>query len=811
MSYLPIARTLPQYDQTNWYIKAYTQGTTTPISIATDQTGGTTYAKVPLDSLGFPVTNLVGGSYFIPHIDRAYDLWLFPTAADADANDTTGAIQLADNITGDASSTYTSLATLKASTSTSGTAYVTGKVTAGDGYEGRFVWVSGDQSARVTADTMDYVWVAPDYDSTGASGAWKRDEGTAITLAGLKLFAGVGGTVNVMGRTTVGDGYEGTFDWIAGDKTTEVDADTFSAIWVESSVTGYDKTVGAYLRRFSQWHPIDPRWFVSNTTPGTTDMTSALNAAYLTGKRVLYPEEKMRVTGTVTVPADAVSIGAGFTSNYANPVRDGGSQVVVDVSTTDNVFELSGTALQGYGASFHGIRFTSHSNVASSDLSAQTINLFSLNNVFQVKFSQCVFEHLNVTNVIDTLNNCNVVSIDNCNAALIGDTTGALKTLTGGYTYGAFANLDNAPDSWVDTCFIEACGNYGVILASNSKIYNSFIDLNGYGVQLNGNNCKIEGGSIKLNQYRAVVTNANAKGWIISNVSIKYNNYQNATGTVDNTFAIRLNSGNTGWKIVNVDAVDEIIATHPSKTELQNFIHLGAASNSGEITNVSIGDTATSGERIYDPNGNIAAGLVRINELNISGTTKSSKGLVVPADSYINVDNSYVSGASGTVAVTGENDSCARGVVISKSSGTLYSCGKQSIGPKVITDSAPTTIVNKSGGANGGAVGISGFAFPVAFSHGGTGLENLNIVTLPDRASGRISVIYGNSGSDSFVLTGTLKWDGTTLTTDIVTHNSGFGVPSLVNNTGTLSVSVIKATTQSGSMLVDFSGLWVEV
>lgn len=49
-----------------------------------------------------------------------------------------------------------------------------GRTTAGDGGQGFFRWVSGDQSANVTADTQTGVWVPPDSDATGASGAWKR-------------------------------------------------------------------------------------------------------------------------------------------------------------------------------------------------------------------------------------------------------------------------------------------------------------------------------------------------------------------------------------------------------------------------------------------------------------------------------------------------------------------------------------------------------------------------------------------------------------------------------------------------------------
>lgn len=53
------------------------------------------------------------------------------------------------------------------------TVYLVGRTTPGDGGEGHFRWVSGDQSANVTADTQSGIWVAGT-DGTGVGGAWKR-------------------------------------------------------------------------------------------------------------------------------------------------------------------------------------------------------------------------------------------------------------------------------------------------------------------------------------------------------------------------------------------------------------------------------------------------------------------------------------------------------------------------------------------------------------------------------------------------------------------------------------------------------------
>lgn len=98
MAFAPIAFTLPQYeDFSNYWVKAFEQGTTTPKVMAIDPSGSPTVAKLELDAQGFPRT--VGNALVIPYIDGAYDLWMFPTEAEADANDTSNAVQLADNMT----------------------------------------------------------------------------------------------------------------------------------------------------------------------------------------------------------------------------------------------------------------------------------------------------------------------------------------------------------------------------------------------------------------------------------------------------------------------------------------------------------------------------------------------------------------------------------------------------------------------------------------------------------------------------------------------------------------------------------------
>jgi len=99
MALSPIAFIAPNYrDFKNYWLKAYEQGTTTPLSMALDSAGAVTVAKLELNKDGF--LESAGGSLVIPYIDGAYDAFLFPTEAEADANDTVNAEQVADNITG---------------------------------------------------------------------------------------------------------------------------------------------------------------------------------------------------------------------------------------------------------------------------------------------------------------------------------------------------------------------------------------------------------------------------------------------------------------------------------------------------------------------------------------------------------------------------------------------------------------------------------------------------------------------------------------------------------------------------------------
>jgi hypothetical protein len=97
MAFSAVAFIAPNYrDFKNYWLKAYNPGTTTPKVMALDGSGTVQVAKLQLNANGFIVS--AGQALVVPYIDGPYDLWLFPTSTEADANDTSSAKRVADNI-----------------------------------------------------------------------------------------------------------------------------------------------------------------------------------------------------------------------------------------------------------------------------------------------------------------------------------------------------------------------------------------------------------------------------------------------------------------------------------------------------------------------------------------------------------------------------------------------------------------------------------------------------------------------------------------------------------------------------------------
>lgn len=156
MAFAPIAFTIPNYrDFKNYWLKAYVPGaTTTPKLMATDATGLTTVAKFELNKDGFPVT--AGDALITPYIAGRYDLWAFPTEAEADANDTINAERFAIDVLAPPTDGVTVAQTLAEATADPGAAAgQTVRIT--DRANGLFGWLTGETpntSTIVAHDTL---------------------------------------------------------------------------------------------------------------------------------------------------------------------------------------------------------------------------------------------------------------------------------------------------------------------------------------------------------------------------------------------------------------------------------------------------------------------------------------------------------------------------------------------------------------------------------------------------------------------------------------------------------------------------------
>jgi hypothetical protein len=106
MSLSPVAFIAPSYtDFKGRWIKFYEPGTTTAKIIYIDPAGVASAAKVQINADGFIVS--AAAAIVVPYLVGSYDAYIFVTEADADANDTSGAERIADNIAGSVSDIQT--------------------------------------------------------------------------------------------------------------------------------------------------------------------------------------------------------------------------------------------------------------------------------------------------------------------------------------------------------------------------------------------------------------------------------------------------------------------------------------------------------------------------------------------------------------------------------------------------------------------------------------------------------------------------------------------------------------------------------
>jgi hypothetical protein len=153
------------------------------------------------------------------------------------------------------------LAALKAfavPTNTNTSVYMMGTTTAGDGGQGIFVWDSSDLSTEVAADPSAEVYVPPNSDATGASGAWVRQYPAADYVS---------------------------FDDTAGNYTATTVESALAEIYkntahLPSSTNGYKFVVGVLRNTGSGWYVLDDGGHIPLNISSVDDSTGDIVLTY---------------------------------------------------------------------------------------------------------------------------------------------------------------------------------------------------------------------------------------------------------------------------------------------------------------------------------------------------------------------------------------------------------------------------------------------------------------------------------------------------------------------------------------------------
>lgn len=187
MAHYPISLFLPQWHvggvpASGYVLKAYQDGTSTLLQMATDNGGGTLVNTITLNAEGYPA---VSSNPVIPHVDQAYKLSLYPSQAAADAN--SGAVWTIDNLT-----PYTISSNLAFSGNT-----MTSTNTNGD------IILDPDGTGEIHLNATTNI-ITADCQSLQIGGVAASGQGSAIASAAtVNLTAATGEYVHITGTTTI--------------------------------------------------------------------------------------------------------------------------------------------------------------------------------------------------------------------------------------------------------------------------------------------------------------------------------------------------------------------------------------------------------------------------------------------------------------------------------------------------------------------------------------------------------------------------------------------------------------------------------
>ena len=307
--------------------------------------------------------------------------------------------------------------------------YMEGRASAGDGGAGWFIWRSGDQSTNVTNDANNGVWVPPDSDNTGASGAWER----ADNIVTAKMFGATGdGTTDDLAAMNK------AVAWLnAADKRTLVLTDgTYQLSGDIDAITGADKSmvhVGAHAAELRVSTSVTDGKIIKIGDGGSTATA-----------RVVIQGIDMELEETTGTSGAAITVD-GANDIMIRDVRVLEIASLVRIGETDSCARLTMENIKG------------------------TFNGASNGNIIHVeKATGCRFKDLHIT---DTLNSTgsmvHIVPTDLCDTFWFED----MHVWTSGYSdYGVYIDIaaGDCVNVWFDDCVFDKSEVSGYHLVANS-------------------------------------------------------------------------------------------------------------------------------------------------------------------------------------------------------------------------------------------------------------------------------------------------------------------------------------------------------
>lgn len=261
--------------------------------------------------------------------------------------------------------------------------FVVSRSSVGDGGHGWFAWRSGDQSANITADPGEGVWVPPDSDATGASGAWQR------LVAGVyraEWFGAVGG-----GTTDDQSALQNAVNYLNSETNGAILELGHGQFLLGSTLT---LKANVKLRGQGEYPGI---WKLNSTqateilvdTGVTTGITSSQNDVGLEGivvvrKGLAYPQDATAVSGWsgtgISMSATGVSLRNMMVAGFNQGVDISSSaRVAIEKLYLDNQngLKVSGSVDIDRLEGVHCWPFLSNNNTSSDDVERTGVGVYT--------------------------------------------------------------------------------------------------------------------------------------------------------------------------------------------------------------------------------------------------------------------------------------------------------------------------------------------------------------------------------------------------------------------------------------------------